>query len=82
MYPTAGERIYQANKPGIQEEIHEVEARLGEGSNWNAVFKPDSEGNNRFQLRPINRARPRAGRQRQQWIPDGSAFLATTKKEI
>ena len=41
------EFIKQTNQE-FKEEIHQVEATLGEGSHWNAVFKPDAEGTNRF----------------------------------
>ena len=39
--------IKQTNEE-FKQQIHQVEARLGEENNWNAVFKPDQQGINRF----------------------------------
>ena len=39
--------IEQTNKE-FKQQIHQVKAELGEEHDWNAVFKPDQEGTNRF----------------------------------
>ena len=41
-------RFTEETNKEFQEQIHQVEAILGEKNNWNAVFKPDANGINRF----------------------------------